>query len=83
MKRFTPFADDRASTTVGGLTVENGTDKVSLYGSLDLTRDAGGLARARALKAQEDAAVAALETAPLPDAAAPPRRTRTVRNPFA
>jgi hypothetical protein len=81
MKRFTPFADDRASTTVGGLTVENGTDKVSLYGSLDLTRDAGGLARA--LKALVDAAVAALETAPLPDAAAPPRRTRTVRNPFA
>jgi hypothetical protein len=84
MKRLKPFADDRASQAIGGLTVENGTTKVSLYGSLDLTRDRAGLERARALKTLVDAAVAALEAdQALPDAAPPPRPTRKVKNPFA
>ena len=34
-----PFADDAASVSIGKLTVENGTDRVALYGSLDITRD--------------------------------------------
>ena len=32
-----PFADDAASISIGELTVENGTDRIALYGSLDLT----------------------------------------------
>jgi hypothetical protein len=78
-----PFADNAASLSVGGLTVENGTDKVSLYGSLDLTRDRAGLDQARALKRLVDACVAALEADPaLPDRQPPLARPTRVRNPF-
>lgn len=44
MTKLTPFADDAASIPIGELTVENGTDRIALYGSLDLTRDKQGLA---------------------------------------
>ena len=50
MVKLEPYADDAASVDIGELTVENGTDKVALYGSLDLTRDKAGLERARKLK---------------------------------
>ena len=49
MTKLTPFADDAASMSIGGLTIENGTDRVVIYGSLDLTRDKQGLAHALAL----------------------------------
>ena len=78
-----PFADDSASSAVGELTVENGRDRVALYGSLDLTRDAAGLAHARELRALLDAVVQALEGDPaLPDRLPPPDAPATVRNPF-
>ena len=48
---LTPFADDAASVSIGKLTIENGTDRVALYGSLDITRDQQGLVHARALLA--------------------------------
>jgi len=84
MRTLKPFRDDRASRSIGGLTIENGRDKLSLYGSLDITRDGAGLERARALKALADAVVAALEADEGPADAAPPTRpTRRVRNPFA
>jgi hypothetical protein len=83
MTRMTPFADDAASISIGGLTVENGTDRIALYGSLDLTRDKQGLAHARALKALLDQAVQLLEAdKALPDAAPPPAAAKTVKNPF-
>lgn len=73
---LTPFANDAASVTVGRLTVESGTDRVTLYGSLDVTRDQLGLARARVLLAILQAAVQQLEgegdlPAILPDATEP------------
>jgi len=58
---LTPFADEAASISVGDLTAENRLDRVSLYGSLDLTRDRQGLAEARRLRALLEAVVAALE----------------------
>ncbi len=83
MTKLKPYADDSASSTVGQLTVENGRDCVALYGSLDLTRDAAGLARARELHALLDAVVQALEADPaLPDRLPPPDKTATVENPF-
>ena len=83
MTKMTPFADDAASTMIGELTVENGTDRIALYGSLDLTRDKQGLAHARALKALLDQAVQLLEAdKALPDAVPPPVHARTVKNPF-
>ena len=78
-----PYADDAASLQVGGLTLENGRQRVAVYGGLDLTRDRAGLAHARALKAVLDEVVRALEADPhLPDQVAPPRAPRRVKNPF-
>ena len=83
MAKLTPFADGVASVSVGELTVENGTDRIALYGSLDLTRDKQGLAHARALEALLDGAVRLLEAdKALPDAVPPPAAAGTVRNPF-
>lgn len=83
MSKMTPFADDAASISIGELTVENGTDRIALYGSLDLTRDKQGLAHARALKALLDQAVQLLEgDKSLPDAVPPPVAAKTVANPF-
>jgi hypothetical protein len=47
---ITPFADDSASTSIGELTIENGRDRMSIYGSLDITRDKRGLEDARRLQ---------------------------------
>ena len=83
MNSMTPFADDAASLSIGKLTIENGTDRLAIYGSLDITRDKPGLAHARALLAVVQQAVRVLETdANLPTAVAPPAQPRTVANPF-
>lgn len=84
MAQFSPYADDAASISIGKLTFENGTDRITLYGSLDLGKDQQGLAHAKALKAILDQVVQALEAQPdLPHmvpAAEPPK---TVHNPLA
>ena len=83
MTTLKPFADDAASLMIGKLTIENSTDQLSLYGSLDITRDQHGLAQARQLKALLDAAVATLEgQADLPQALPKPGAPKIVRNPF-
>ena len=46
--------------SLGGLSVENRVDRVSLFGSLDLTLDRQGLDRARRLKEVIDSVVARL-----------------------
>lgn len=56
-----PFADSETSTTIGELTVENGTAALAIYGRLKVTRDKAGLKRAKELKALLDAAVEVLE----------------------
>lgn len=81
---FEPYADDSAASAIGGLTLENGRDRVALYGSLDLTRDRAGLEQARQLRALLEEVVRVLESDPaLPDAIGPPREPDTVKNPFA
>ncbi|WP_375457434.1 hypothetical protein [uncultured Methylobacterium sp.] len=81
---FTPFADASAVRSIGALSFENGPDAIALHGSLDITRDAAGLARARALKTTVDAVVAALEAAALPETVAETTTApATVANPFA
>ncbi len=83
MAKFKPFADDAASISVGELTIENGTDRIALYGSIDLTRDNQGLAHARALMTLLDQAIQLLGAdKSLPDAVPPPAAARTVKNPF-
>ena len=56
-----PFADDDASVSIGELTIENGSEQLSIFGSLDITHDKLGLKRAKQLKALVDDIVAALE----------------------
>ncbi|SFJ77331.1 hypothetical protein [Methylobacterium brachiatum] len=82
---FEPFADDAAVRNIGALSFENGTDRIALHGSLDLTRDKAGLAQARLLQATLDAIVKALEAGDLPEAVAdaPDAAPRSVANPFA
>ena len=78
-----PFADDSGSLGIGGLTVENGTDRVAVYGSLDLTRDKAGLEHAREVHALLGCIVETLEAAgPLPDKVPPPDEPEVAANPF-
>lgn len=56
-----PFDD--TSFQVGDLTVESAADRVALYGSLDLTRDGTGLAKARHLQAYLARVIEVLEAA--------------------
>ncbi|HEV7440535.1 MAG TPA: hypothetical protein VGN94_13070 [Methylobacterium sp.] len=81
---FEPYADETAVQTIGALSFENGTDRIALHGSLDITRDRAGLAQARALRSAIDAIVKVLAADDLPDAVAEESEaTRTVKNPFA
>ena len=81
---FTPFADDSSVKTCADLSFENGTGRIALHGSLDITRDREGLRRARDLRAVLDAIVSALEHEDLPEAVAEePEAATKVRNPFA
>ncbi|MGI4954092.1 MAG: hypothetical protein ACRYGM_19995 [Janthinobacterium lividum] len=78
-----PFADDSAATSVGDLRLENGRDRIAVYGSLDLTRDQAGLALAREMHQVLESIIQVMEAdkalpASIP-AAKPPG---TVRNPF-
>jgi hypothetical protein len=83
MSDFSPFADDTASLSIGKLTIENGTNRIALYGSFDLTRDKQGLAQAVTLKAILDRAVGLLTNQhDLPNSIGPDAPTRTVHNPF-
>jgi hypothetical protein len=84
MTKFQPFSDDSASLGIGDLTAENGTEKIALYGSLDLTRDKDGLKKARALKLLVDSVVKALEQdKSLPEKIGAPEAPQQVKNPFA
>jgi hypothetical protein len=83
MSTFDPYADDAASLGIGELTLENGQDRIAVYGSLDLTRDKVGLKHARELKAVLDAVVRHLDAArDLPDVVPAPEKPTSVKNPF-
>lgn len=82
MREFEPYANESDVLTVGELSIENRVDRVTLQGSVELTRDEKGLALARHLKAVLDAAVKALETdEALPEAVETPK-PQSVENPF-
>ena len=82
-KTISPFANESESLGIGDLTIENRTDRASIYGSIDLTRDKAGLGQARMLKAVLDRVVQVLESeGDLPDKIAPPDTPDEVPNPF-
>lgn len=79
---LSPYQNEEESLQIGELTIENRTDRISCYGSIDLTRDKPGLENARALKALLDAVVLALEAEKnLPDQLEL-KPVETVKNPF-
>lgn len=65
--RISPFANESDSLSIGELTVENRNDRVSLYGSLDITRDQEGLVHAERLKMLLDDIVSVMKGEHLPD----------------
>lgn len=77
-----PFANESESIHFGDLTIENRVDRVSIYGTIDLTLDKIGLGYARQLKTILDITVAELEKADLPDRVTV-IEPETVKNPFA
>lgn len=82
MTTITPFANESESLEIDELTIENRLDQVVFYGSLQLSRDKPGLARARQVKAILDAVVEVLEAdRNLPDQI-PIKPTEKVKNPF-
>ena len=66
-KIINPFKNESESLQIGDLTVENRIDRVSIYGSIDITRDKEGLAIARQLKEILDLTLGELEKADLPE----------------
>ena len=83
MTKLTPFADDATSIAIDTLTIENAKAQLSLYGSLDITRDQVGLQHALALKTLIDQAVQVLTSDPaLPQRLPPLDKPKMVRNPF-
>ena len=80
---FTPFADDTVSVSIGTPMIENGTDRIAVYGSVDITRDQQGLGHARALLAVALRAVQVLEgDKGLPAFLPAPNRPKTATSPF-
>lgn len=64
MERIKPFDNESQALLIGDLKIENRLDRVSLYGSLDITNDKEGLALALNLKAVLDVVVESLESNP-------------------
>jgi hypothetical protein len=82
MLSIKPYQNEEESLAISDLTVENRVDRVSVYGSIELTRDKAGLEQAKALKEVIDAVVAALEAEKsLPDHISV-KPTEKVKNPF-
>jgi hypothetical protein len=82
MSNFKPFKNEEESLIIDDVTIENRLDRVSLYGSVQLTRDKTGLQQARQLKEVVDAVVAALEAEKgLPEHIAV-KPTEKIDNPF-
>jgi len=61
MSSFKPYQNEEQSLAIDDVTVENRLDRISVYGSVELTRDRAGLQHAKALKEVIDAVVTALE----------------------
>lgn len=77
-----PFQNESECLQINGLTIENRLDRVSLYGSLDITRDKEGLEKVVKLKEIVDSVVAAMTDVELPDKVEV-EQPDTVKNPFA
>ena len=71
-----PFANEE-------LLIENRLDRISIHGSVDITKDKQGLEYAFALKRQIDTIVESLEREDLPEKISVENATKEVKNLFA
>jgi hypothetical protein len=81
-KKFIPYANESDVLEIGGLSIENRVDRISISGDIDLTLDKAGLALAQQLQKLLGDVVAQLDKQDLPDQLPPPAVT-SVANPFA
>ena len=82
MSAFVPYANEEESLSIAELTVENRLDRVSLYGSIDLTRDQAGLENARQLQDLLKSVIVSLEATKGLPAHVVTKPTEKVGNPF-
>ncbi|MBF0871938.1 hypothetical protein [Gluconobacter japonicus] len=81
---FIPFLDAGESVQIDDLTIENGAERIAVYGRLEIRRDRIGLQDIQALKAQIDAIAHELEgSAHLPERARSAQQMSVVPSPFA
>ena len=62
-----PYKNDHQSQQIGQLIIENQTDKVTIYGDIDIEYSEQGLAQAKQLQQLMSAVVEALEQAKADD----------------
>lgn len=84
MSEFNPFGDDSHVIGADGLTIENGLERISVHGSIEIGRDKAGLAHAQRLAEAFGAIAKALEKEDLPDQLSDqdPEEGTVVKNPF-
>jgi len=84
---FRPYENEADVVQVSDLNVENRLDRVSVFGSVDLTRDKAGLRLATALKAVLDAVIVELQKEEsansLPETIPEPKTVKLIKNPLA
>lgn len=80
-KPFMAYANESDSLTLGELTIENRLDRISISGSIELTKDKEGLQYAYKLKRIIDSAIEVLKKSDLPDHVEL-NANETVENPF-
>jgi hypothetical protein len=78
------FENESDVITLQELSIENRLDRISMFGSLDITHDKQGLELALKLQTIVNGIVTALEQAKdaLPERVPPPAPTEEVDNPF-
>lgn len=80
-RKFVPYANEADVLQIGGLTIENRLDRITINGDIDLTMDQAGQADARALHKLLTDVLAKLDAQTLP-ARLPPPVVKNVANPF-
>ncbi|MDD2356460.1 MAG: hypothetical protein PHX13_00945 [Thiovulaceae bacterium] len=81
-KPFQAYQNESDALTIGAdLTVENRLDRISIYGSIDLTKDKEGLQYAYELKRIIDSAIDELKGSNLPEHVEV-KKVDIVENPF-
>ena len=77
-----PFANEEEVITIQDLSIENRLDRVSIHGSVDITKDKQGLEYAFALKRQIDTIVEHLKKQDLSEMISIENVAKEVKNPF-